>query len=150
MNDSVGDLRRIIQDSRAREALKTFAVMSEEAEYENDIKGFYDKVAAAFQEVSRGFVAEGLKMERLERDFEPGFYVQDRAGTRFIFWIEMDFRRPRHAVARALRKADSSPVAARVATQKFCSKEPGDLRDVSQSDIVGAIVYSYEKSFFGQ
>lgn len=145
MNDSVQRLRKIIVASRARDSLKKFANMCEEAEYENDIKEFNNKVATAFQEARTGFSAEGLQMEKIERDYDPGFSVLDSPDSRFIFWIELHGRRP---VAKARRKADSLPGASVVSTPELCSTKPCDIRNVSPENIMNAIVYAYEKSFF--
>jgi len=140
MNDSTERLRQLIQKPKALDSLHKLANATQDGKSEEDLKGFWNTVAAAYKEVSKAFQAEGLKVEKLDRDYEPGFSVQDLPGrVPFSFWIEVTAGKP---LARARR---GSLV---VSTPQLCCKKTYDLRDITEADVVGAVTYAYDKSFF--
>jgi hypothetical protein len=147
MSDSTARLRQLVRQAKALDSLRKFANTTEDAKCEEELKGFWNRVAVAYQDVSKVFEAEGLKVQSLDRDYEPGFSVQDLPGSRFIFWIALAGRKP---VALARRKADSNPASHVVSAPQLCSRSSCDLCDVTHTDIVNAITYAYDKSFFGQ
>jgi hypothetical protein len=138
MDDSLNRLRKLIREAQSRHSLENFAKTSKLTADEKDLKDFWDLVATAYQEISNAVAAEGLKVEKLNRDFDPGFSIEDLPGLpNFTFWIQTIDRHP---------KAHARRGTLVVSTPELSSNKPVDISKVTQKDIKAAVTYAYEFS----
>ena len=145
MNDPIDRLRKAFETCQAMNSLNQAAEKSEMNRLEQDWRDFVSRaVNPAFEKARLEVFRE--KYEPLTERIDPGFKVKDLPECEFWFWIELRGRVP---VAYARRKFGNSPSLSGVSTPHLNSKAVFDIADVTEDHVFGAIVFAYEKSFFG-
>lgn len=145
MDDPIEKLRKLFQEQQAMNELKDFAQKAETAQLEKEWKNFVGKILTRAFDRVRAEVF-GQTYQPLTEKTDPGFKVKDRPDSEFWFWIEFKGCGP---VAKAARKFDGSSVLKTVATPQLSPKQNFELGDVTEEDVLAAIAFAYEKSFFG-
>lgn len=145
MKEPTDKLRKIFEEHQALAELVKFVETSEKDRLEKDWKEFISKVVnPAFDRVKRDVFKE-MFSDLPEKNAEPGFKAKDFPNSEFWFWIELRDRLPK---VQARRKNLQSSGLSGVATLQLKSDKDFSLADVTEDNIVSAITYSYEKSFF--
>ena len=145
-DDPIEKMRKAFDDAKTKAELKEFVLKHEETRLENDWQKFINAVInPAFARVKIEFCDKfKLKLQDLEEQpTNPGFKVQDFHDTEFQFWIELRGRFPK---LQARRKYGKTPGAVHVPADLFNSKPNLDLTDVTEDDVVCAIVRAYQHS----
>jgi hypothetical protein len=146
MQDPFEKMRKAFEDAQAKAELREFVQKCEDARLEKDWQKFIKTVVQpAFSRVKKEFCDKrNLKLlESEELLGNPGFKVQDFQNTEFLFCIKLQGRFPK---PQAWRKFGKLPGAFRVTAQFFIAKPNFDLTDVTEDDVVRAVVNAYQKS----
>jgi hypothetical protein len=145
MKQPIDKLRKIFEEHQTLKELAQFVETNEKDRLEKDWKEFVNKVVnPAFDKIKREVFKE-MFSDLPEKIAEPGFKVKDFKNSEFWFWIELQGGLPK---AQARRKNLQSARVSGVATLPLNSELNFSFADVTEDDVISAITYSYEKSFF--
>jgi hypothetical protein len=146
MQDPFEKMRKAFEDAQTKAELREFAQKCEDVRLEKDWQKFIETVVRpAFDRVKSEF-CDKLKLKLLDlEEFpnNPGFKVLDFQNTEFWFGIKLLGRLPK---PQAWRHFGKSTGAISIPANFFISKPNFDLADVTEDDVIRAIVNAYQKS----
>ena len=139
--DPIDRLRKAFEMRQMMTGLRQFADKSEADSFEREWKDFLVKVVQpAFESLKSVFRD---KYEPLLEKTDPGFKVKDDPDSEFWFWISFRGQLP---VAHAARKFKGAGGLLTGTTPHLSSKASFGIGDITQQDVLSAVVYAYERS----